>query len=299
MSSEVLKKRGRPKKIATDPLEVEVIESPKKVTTRAKSTATKKKASTTTATTQKIPLAAEPVAKTVSNLLPPRTAPAQSSAVQQSSKVEHDAPAAPAKTAKSAAATVTPETSKILSQVRELSAMKSTPPTPFAKNRDVLSKSALPTPQPTVFKTSTPPAPQKLASATTPSTNAAKTQPPKSPQNPPPNPAQPPPHSSPATTPPPSSLPPKVPNPPPNALPKIPLAALNSTIVDNISKRAGARPNTHGTKRQLPPNYRPVARKVTRAIVALPIFIVTSWVLYQRCEFPCLVLLFWWVLANS
>ncbi|RDW69915.1 hypothetical protein BP5796_08312 [Coleophoma crateriformis] len=62
---------------------------------------------------------------------------------------------------------------------------------------------------------------------------------------------------------------------------KIPIAALNSAIVSNISARAGARPTADGS-RPLPPNYKPVARKVTMAIVAMPILIVTSYVLYQR-----------------
>jgi len=34
----------------------------------------------------------------------------------------------------------------------------------------------------------------------------------------------------------------------------------------------------------LPEKYRPAARKITLALVALPIAIVTSWVLYQRCK---------------
>jgi hypothetical protein len=63
----------------------------------------------------------------------------------------------------------------------------------------------------------------------------------------------------------------------------IPIAALNSTIVSQISSRAGARPGRPPT--DLPANYKPVARRVTLAIVALPIAIVTSWVLYQRRKF--------------
>jgi len=52
------------------------------------------------------------------------------------------------------------------------------------------------------------------------------------------------------------------------------------SIVSQISSRAGARPGRPPT--DLPANYKPVARRVTLAIVALPIAIVTSWVLYQR-----------------
>jgi hypothetical protein len=34
----------------------------------------------------------------------------------------------------------------------------------------------------------------------------------------------------------------------------------------------------------LPSNYKSVANKVTMVIVAMPILLVTSWVLYERCE---------------
>ncbi|KAH8669690.1 hypothetical protein BGZ60DRAFT_357039, partial [Tricladium varicosporioides] len=67
----------------------------------------------------------------------------------------------------------------------------------------------------------------------------------------------------------------------PTSKPKIPIAALNSEIVSNITTRAGARPNQAGAK-PLPQNYKSAARKVTMTIVALPIAIVTSYVLYQR-----------------
>ncbi|KAL5353169.1 hypothetical protein ACLOAV_001202 [Pseudogymnoascus australis] len=79
-----------------------------------------------------------------------------------------------------------------------------------------------------------------------------------------------------AKTPPPKPAPPTKP-----PAPKIPLGALNATIVDNISKPAGARPSAGG-QQQLPKGYKPVARKVTMVIVALPIAIVTSYVLWQR-----------------
>ncbi|KFY32856.1 hypothetical protein V495_08661, partial [Pseudogymnoascus sp. VKM F-4514 (FW-929)] len=85
-----------------------------------------------------------------------------------------------------------------------------------------------------------------------------------------------PPSKTAATTPPPKSAPPTKP-----PAPKIPLGALNAKIVDNISKPAGARPSAGG-QQQLPPGYKPVARKVTMTIVALPIAIVTSYVLWQR-----------------
>lgn len=60
---------------------------------------------------------------------------------------------------------------------------------------------------------------------------------------------------------------------------KAPLSALNAAIVNNITSANGARPNR---AQPLPPNYKPVARKVTLAIVALPVLLVTSWVLWDR-----------------
>ncbi|EPE26740.1 hypothetical protein GLAREA_02654 [Glarea lozoyensis ATCC 20868] len=81
--------------------------------------------------------------------------------------------------------------------------------------------------------------------------------------------------------------PPSNSKPPPNAKPKpipkphIPIAGLNKEIVSNITARAGARPRPAGNS-GLPPSYNNVARKVTMAIVAAPIAIVTSYVLYQR-----------------
>lgn len=80
-------------------------------------------------------------------------------------------------------------------------------------------------------------------------------------------------------------MPPPKPAPPTKPpAPKIPLSALNAKIVDNISKPEVARPSAGG-QQQLPKGYKPVARKVTMVIVALPIVIVTSYVLWQRCEF--------------
>ncbi|KFZ16378.1 hypothetical protein V502_05120, partial [Pseudogymnoascus sp. VKM F-4520 (FW-2644)] len=79
-----------------------------------------------------------------------------------------------------------------------------------------------------------------------------------------------------AKTPPPKPAPPTKP-----PAPKIPLGALNAKIVDNISRPAGARPSAGG-QQQLPKGYKPVARKVTMVIVALPIALVTSYVLWQR-----------------
>jgi hypothetical protein len=59
---------------------------------------------------------------------------------------------------------------------------------------------------------------------------------------------------------------------------------MNSAIVSNITTRAGARPNVDMNNKEFAQRYKSVARKVTLAIVALPIAIVTSWVLYERCK---------------
>ncbi|KAI9852784.1 MAG: hypothetical protein M1824_001718 [Vezdaea acicularis] len=53
------------------------------------------------------------------------------------------------------------------------------------------------------------------------------------------------------------------------------LRKANAAAVGSISERAGA----HG---KLPAGYAGTARKITYVIVALPIAIVTSWVLYDR-----------------
>jgi len=63
------------------------------------------------------------------------------------------------------------------------------------------------------------------------------------------------------------------------------MVGLNKAIVGDIAGRAGARPNTSGGANPLSKSYKSAARKVTMTIVALPIAIVTSYVLYQRCEF--------------
>ncbi|CAG8959128.1 hypothetical protein HYFRA_00012991 [Hymenoscyphus fraxineus] len=67
--------------------------------------------------------------------------------------------------------------------------------------------------------------------------------------------------------------------PKPTPTPKVPIADINKEIVSKITARAGAR--RRGSN-NLPPKYKSAARKVTMAIVAMPIAIVTSYVLYQR-----------------
>ena len=63
-------------------------------------------------------------------------------------------------------------------------------------------------------------------------------------------------------------------------------ASLNAFAVSQLSAYAHpSRPTPKISDGQLPEGYRNVARKLTYAIVALPIVIVTSWVLYQRCKY--------------
>lgn len=276
MSAEIVKKRGRPKKVISDTVEVEAeraeIVKPRK--TRAKSTTTTIKPVTSKTKAKKAPSDATSTIKKASGSLPSQESPTKPS-VQQSSKVAHTTTA---KIAKSTTTPVTPETSKILSEIREISAKNvsslhgSTNP---SNSPSTLAPSEL---QSTTAETSTSPRPLVEPTSLPPVTTISGE--PISANQPRPTPSpskipQPLVGANPA-----SSKPPKL---PPKSAPKIPLAALNSAIVDNISTRAGARPNAGGSKNSLPPNYKPVARKVTMAIVAMPIVIVTSWVLYQRC----------------
>jgi hypothetical protein len=247
MSAEGVKKRGRPKKLISDPVEIEMPEK-KKSTTRAKST----KAAVKPAK----PTASEPVAATVS-----KTARITSTNTKAASKPPAPSPPASAKTepkpalSKPATKTpVTPETSKILEQVRDLAAKK----VPASPDPTKVSK-----PSPTT---------------TTPGPASASPETPSASTN------TPPPYSEPIPPPKPTKIPPAA----SKAPQKIPFAAMNSEIVSNISTRAGARPNA-GPSGKLPPNYKSTARKYTAAIVAMPILIVTSYVLYERREFLLLV----------
>ncbi|KAH7400257.1 hypothetical protein BKA64DRAFT_707944 [Cadophora sp. MPI-SDFR-AT-0126] len=277
MSAEVAKKRGRPKKVISDPVEVELPETAKKATTRAKST------KTTTKTAKDVPSTsakATPVKKTVTKASGAPTTPKTAKAAAPSAKaVEKPVDAKPTPT--------TPTTSKILEQVKEMEAKKDNISPESTKGTTEAAGKA---------KVELAPKPAKEAerlqqqSTTKPSTEPSKTQPtmaakstlsssqakPLSSTNSPgskPTTKTPPPPSKSTAPPPPSGK--------PTPKPHIPIAELNSTIVSNITTRAGAKPNTAGSQ-QLPKNYKPVARKVTMAIVALPIAIVTSYVLYQR-----------------
>lgn len=64
------------------------------------------------------------------------------------------------------------------------------------------------------------------------------------------------------------------------------ILGMNKEIVNNITQPHGARREAgrQGQRKEgeLPPGYASTARKVTLAIVALPIALVTSWVLWER-----------------
>ncbi|KAJ8058907.1 hypothetical protein OCU04_011893 [Sclerotinia nivalis] len=62
----------------------------------------------------------------------------------------------------------------------------------------------------------------------------------------------------------------------------LPLKALNQSIISRLTTPAGARPSMGKGEKPLPGNYQSVARRVTMTIVALPILLVTSWVLWDR-----------------
>ncbi|TVY89806.1 hypothetical protein LAWI1_G002974 [Lachnellula willkommii] len=243
MSSEIARKRGRPKKVISDPVESEIPETTKKSTTRAKSTKAAASKSSTPKAKTATPAKAS-VSKPAASSLPPQKATTSKAPSPPVKKPESQTPPpAPAPAKQPPKTPVTPETSKILSKVRELSqetipkleeAARSSKPSPTNLGSEPVSTPQTNTPPPNPTNIS-PPKPPPAPKATAPS--ATK--------------------------------------------PHVPLASLNSEIVSNISTRAGARPNTAGS-RALPPNYKMAARKVTMAIVAAPILIVTSYVLYER-----------------
>ncbi|CZR66582.1 uncharacterized protein PAC_16483 [Phialocephala subalpina] len=255
MSAEVVKKRGRPKKVIMDAVEVELPDTTKKSTSRAKSTKAAPKATKTpAATSAKAPAPKKSVSKPIAASATPKAvpkAPEPPKAVKPATPAQSEIkrPATPTEKS-SVSIKLDPNSSKILKELRELEVKKASlqQPTPA----EAVSKSTAP-----AAKSSSVPPPTN-ASTPKPSTEmkapASKTPP-----------------SKPATSPPPKPI----------AKPHVPIAALNSQIVSNITTRAGARPNTAGSK-SLPPNYKSVARKVTSAIVALPIAIGTSYWLYQR-----------------
>ncbi|TVY52124.1 hypothetical protein LCER1_G005115 [Lachnellula cervina] len=247
MSSEIAKKRGRPKKVISDPVESEIPETTKKSTIRAKSTKAAASKSSTPKAKTATPAKAS-ASKPAASSLPPQKSTTSKTPSPPAKKPESQTP--PLASAKQPPKTpVTPETSKILSKVRELSHET------IRKSEEAAESSK---PSPKHLDSEPAPTPQTTTPLPHPTATAAK--PNISPPKPPPAPK--------ATA-------------PPTTKPHVPLASLNSEIVSNITTRAGARPNTAGS-RALPANYKLAARKVTMAIVAAPILIVTSYVLYER-----------------
>jgi len=284
MSTEVVKKRGRPKKAAVPELVEVELPALVKAATKTKSTkAVPKAVSTKTFTPPKTPVAKKPISQTASA---PKTHPSNSALpikaktetpLQLEKKPPIEASQLKAKsgviknTGEAAAAQMS-NPSPILAEVQKLKEknnMAAESPRPNIN----LAVSSVPTPNTSgIPNASTPGAPVKQAGVES-STPKSSGTPPKC-------------ILEKKTAPGPSSTPPSTKPPPskPAGKPHVPLAQLNSDIVSNITTRAGARPNTEGSK-QLPKNYKTVSRKVTMAIVALPIAIVTSYVLYQRCRF--------------
>ncbi|KAE9367168.1 hypothetical protein N431DRAFT_418303 [Stipitochalara longipes BDJ] len=259
MSSEVAKKRGRPKKVISDPVEVEVPEATKKTTTRAKSTKAGPKTATAKASTSaKPPAADKPISKPIASSA---TAPKVAS---KPSGVSTAAPPKPplAPTKPIVKTSVSPESSKILKGLREQYPKTAPPvaePTKLSKQTSTSTASKSPPISAAQTKATPPPSPSAI-----PTKSSAK-------------------QASTPIKPAPASIKPIPPPPSAKQIPKphVPIAALNSEIVSNISTRAGARPNA-SQGNPLPKNYKSVANKVTMAIVAMPIAIVTSWVLYER-----------------
>jgi hypothetical protein len=256
MSAEVgVKKRGRPKKVIPDLVEVEIPELKK--TTRAKSTKAAPKPTKTPSTTSAKAIAPKKsVAKPITASAEPKTIPKSSASPKPVSKAAPPQPKSVAPEEKPMVKAEAPP-SKILEQVRELEARRTASGQEAQATVPVADSKSVATAKPTSTPPSNSPAANSkpIAEVKTPN---AKSMP-----------------SNPSAAPPP---PPK-----PTSKPHIPLAALNSDIVSNISARAGARPNKSGNN-PLPKNYKSVSNKVTMVLVALPIAICTSYVLWQRCK---------------
>ncbi|MCJ1258985.1 hypothetical protein MMC24_006819 [Lignoscripta atroalba] len=238
----VVRKRGRPKKTESL-LQDEVPLSPDK---------SKRKKSTTTN---------------------PQTAGKPSPRVQEAidhSKMAADAlpqqPQRPATAKFTAPISATPP-SKILQQVAEIQKSAATPP-------QLSPTPIIETPKDKPPTSPTTPAPEPLT------TTISSFPPPP----PPPAAAQPaavPPPPQP-TTPTSTSTPTSTPNPNPTTHSPFPSpTSLNAFAVSQLSGRP-SRPTPRIYDGRLPDKYKPAARRITFVMVALPIAIVTSWVLWQR-----------------
>jgi len=283
MSAEAVKKRGRPKKVVSESIAAESVE-PANKGIRQKPTKASASLSTTSNEASKFPTATVEDAaitsiaaqkKTSRTKTPTIAAKTPSSPPTTSREAISETPPAPIKSStKSSPPKVIPANSKILNQVRALSSKApsagksssatSKHPSPTSPASLTTSKNTKSHSQTNTTKTSAP------ISSLKPSLPKAEQEPPVSSQSD---------LLSGSSSP----IPPISQTHVQQPQKSIPVAALNSTIVSQISSRAGARPGRPPTN--LPANYKSVARRVTLTIVALPIAIVTSWVLYQRRKF--------------
>ncbi|KAG9239896.1 hypothetical protein BJ878DRAFT_529775 [Calycina marina] len=273
MSAEVVaKKRGRPKKVVAEP--IEVVESVKKTTNRAKTT---KVAATKVVPAKSKAITAKPVASTKTSPSQPLKAPSKmTNSTPATSKSETPSNAAnitkipSAKPASDRAETkskIVNEGSKILDQVQEklglLPADIFTNAKPIEKLAEPISEilqmpaglSTTPVAAPILTDTKLEQESRLLRSQTT-LPDMAK--------------------NSPKASKPYPKTAPKAP------AAKVPFTDLNKSIVNNISTREGARPSTIG--KLLPSNYKSSARKLTMVMVAIPILIFSSYGLYQRSD---------------
>jgi hypothetical protein len=256
MSSEVVKKRGRPKKVLSDPIEVEKPEILGKSTTRAKSTKVIAKPTKTKPNASAKPSANSKTAPKSASV--PSTSPKPINATPTSAaKLE---PPPETKMAFNPEPTEADRRSKILEELRKkgngpftkIGTVVPAKTNPHAANysKPVTSSSSQPKSTPMATKTSNP------INSIPQLTNTPPSQSPKP--------------SAHTTS--------------HNGTPKqqIPFKEMNAEIVSKISSAAGAKPGT--SKGDMGSKYKSAARRVTATIVALPILLVTSWVLYERCE---------------
>lgn len=270
--AEIVNKRGRPRKVVTDPVKVEVPDGVNSATTRAKST----KAASASAKKAKAAPAKAPVArKSVASSAAAAAAAAKKAVSASSAKpvpveAKVAVPVKPVQSPKEKSGSAAPgrkpdtvQSSKILREVQALQAERASTP---ADGKDAAQKVRREPSRPSLTTTTTVASRPSIENAqpktallnATHNANHMRS----APVRPPP------------------------PMPPPSApKPHVPVAELNSAIVSKISTRAGARPTTSGSQ-QLPKNYKQVARKVTAVMVALPILLVTSYMLYKRCKYP-------------
>ncbi|KAF2270933.1 hypothetical protein CC78DRAFT_538638 [Lojkania enalia] len=246
--AEVVKKRGRPKKV---PVEEVVEEAKIKGTRKASTKATTKVSAKTTA---KATVASKPTKSL--------------KAKEDTKKVE--VKAALAKTAKPAS--TTPSTSKILREVAvkgtlKISPQSKPPATPESKPAAPIQFSQ---PSPTTLSTATPPSLTSVSPSTSPKPRITTVPLPANPINP---------SAPPAARPkPPTRIPHASPKPPSaTKSPPSPPFAKTEASPNPQPAREPPNPNT-----PLPQKYKPAARRVTAIMVGLPILLVTSWELYTR-----------------